>query len=166
MDDRAANGHLDLGAAAREAVGALAADLDRRVRRDRQLDLAAQAWERRLEVVATRRLARLELPFGIARRAHGRQVDLGEVPLVETDEPARELRRPPKQDEEEPGGERVERAGVAGAGSGAVAQVAHDREGGRAGRLVDEHEPGRAEPARNHATPAASPRRTRAARSR
>src|SRR5207237_7135151 len=70
VDDRAANGHLDLGTAAREAVGALAADLDGRVRRNRQLDLAAQACERSLELRTTLRLPRLELPFGIARRAH------------------------------------------------------------------------------------------------
>jgi hypothetical protein len=39
-----------------QLVGALTADLDRRRGRDRQLDLAAEARERALELVGRRRL--------------------------------------------------------------------------------------------------------------
>ena len=51
VDLRAPHRHLDHDALPRELVGALAADLHRRVRRDRQLDLAAQALEPRVELL-------------------------------------------------------------------------------------------------------------------
>ena len=93
VDDRAANRHLDLRPTPSKPVRALPSDLDRRVRRDRQLDLAAQPLERGLELLARRRLARIALALGVARRADGREVDVGHVALVQADEPARELRR-------------------------------------------------------------------------
>jgi hypothetical protein len=71
-----------------EAVGALAADLDRRCGRDRQLHLAAEVREPMLELVpAGRVLLRNDLALAVARRGAYRQVDVREVPLVETDEP-------------------------------------------------------------------------------
>src|SRR5215211_2148263 len=48
VDSRTPQRHLDGDAPAVEAVGALAADLDRRGGRDRQLDLAAEALEHQL----------------------------------------------------------------------------------------------------------------------
>ena len=82
-----------------------------------------------------------DLALDVAGRRARRQVDLGQVALVEPDEVLRQPRRRPEQDEQEPGRERVERPGVAGARAGAVAQPLDDRERRRPRRLVDEDEP-------------------------
>ncbi len=84
VHDRPAGGHLDLDPAPGELVGPLAADLHRRRRRDDQVDRAAQALERRLELGPFRsRVAFERLALGIPGRRGRRQVDVREVPLVE-----------------------------------------------------------------------------------
>ena len=79
--------HLDAIAAPVQPVGPLAADLDRRGSRDRQLDLAAEAREPPLELLLVRRLQALDdLALAVAGRRARREVDLRDVALVEPDE--------------------------------------------------------------------------------
>src|SRR5689334_21839954 len=60
VDERTPQGHLDADALTREPVRALAADLHRRRRGDRQLDHAAEAREHCSELVRARRRMPLE----------------------------------------------------------------------------------------------------------
>ena len=138
VDGRAAHRHLDGDAAPMQAVGALAVDLHRRRRRDRQLDLAAQ----RLDVGERRDRRRLELgPLHVAGVGAHAELDRRQVALVEPDEVAREPRGAADEADEQPGRERVERPGVPGLQVEAVANAPHDLERGRPGLLVHEHEP-------------------------
>ena len=87
VDRGAAQRHRQLDAAPREPVGTLTVDLHRGGGRDRQLDLAAEARERPLELGAARRRVLLgEFALRVAGRARAREVDIGEVALVEPDE--------------------------------------------------------------------------------
>ena len=87
VDARPAQRHLHLDTAPVQAIGALAADLDRRCGRDRQLNLAAEAREPSFELLFARRVQALDdVTLGIAGRSAGRQVDLREVALVESHE--------------------------------------------------------------------------------
>ena len=87
VDPRAPERHLDLDAAPGELVGALAADLDRRGGRDRQLDLTAEAREPRSSSSAPAAARPLDdLALRVAGRRARRQVDVREVALVEPDE--------------------------------------------------------------------------------
>ena len=84
LDPRAPHRHLDLHTLAVEAVRALAADLHRRRRRDPQLDVAAEAVERTVELARARRRVLVDdVSLRVAGRRSSRQVDLGEVALVE-----------------------------------------------------------------------------------
>ena len=87
-DVRPPQGHLDGDALAMEPVGALTPDLDGRGRRDRKLDIAAEALERGVECLARDgRLVGLErLALGVAGRRPPREVDVREVALGEADE--------------------------------------------------------------------------------
>jgi len=112
-----------------QLVGALAADLDRRGRRDRQLDLAAKGREPLLQLVVARWLGLAgDRAVAVAGVGHGREVDVGQVALVEPDEARGQLGRRPREHEQEAGRERVERAGVARARSGTPAHVGDDGE--------------------------------------
>ena len=74
VDPRPAHGHLDHHAPPVQAVGALAPDLDGRRRRDRELDLTAEALERGLELGVGReaRAARAARPPGRPSSCAGR----------------------------------------------------------------------------------------------
>src|SRR5439155_19406949 len=63
----------------------------------------------------------------------------------------------PREEEQEPGRERVERAGVARAGPGPPPDRRDDVEGRRPRRLVDEDDSSRLEPPGRHYRSAASP---------
>ena len=93
VDPRAPHRHLDRDAAPCQLVRALAADLHRRGGRDRQLDLAAEAREplspAPLRVGGSCRSTTLAL--GVAGRRARREVDVGDVALVEPDEAWREF---------------------------------------------------------------------------
>ena len=96
-----------------EAVGPLAADLDGRCRRDRQLDLAAEARERASSSPRRGGSPPLErLAFRVARRRPRGEVDLRQIPLRQPDEARCRLRRPAGQQHEQAGRERIERSGV------------------------------------------------------
>jgi hypothetical protein len=70
-----------------QLVRALAADLDRGGGRDRQLDLTPEGLEPSLELRRFRSLEPLHhLALGVARGGSGRQVDVREIALVESDE--------------------------------------------------------------------------------
>ena len=87
VDLRPPQRHLDHDALAVEAVRALTPDLDGRRRRDRKLDLAAEARERGLELGRRGRLVQLErLALRIARGRPPREIDGGEVALGQSDE--------------------------------------------------------------------------------
>src|SRR5919108_4083842 len=148
---RPAHGHVDRDTSAMELVGALSADLDRGGGGDLQIDLAAERFEAREELGLRRRLVLVErFALRVARRGDCREIDLRLVALAQADELPRLLREGAEQEEQEPGREGIERARVAGAGAGAVAEVADDRERRRPSRLVVEHEPARAKSPRNH----------------
>ena len=113
VDARAAQGHLDRDPLPVQAVGALTPDLDGRRRGNRELDLPAEVRERRLELGRRRRLVPVErLALGIAGRRPPREVDVREVALGETDEAPGHGSCPTGQQQQEPRGERIERAGV------------------------------------------------------
>ena len=87
VDLRAAERHLDDDALPVELVGALTSDLDRGRRRDRKLDLAAEARERSLERFCRGNVVRLErLALGIAGGRPAREIHVREVPLWQADE--------------------------------------------------------------------------------
>jgi hypothetical protein len=140
-----------------EPVRTLAPDLHRRRRRDRQLDLAAELREPLLQLVRLRRVVPVELlAFGIAGGRAGGEVDLRQVALFEADEGGGRLRRATREEEEQAGGEGIERARVAGAGSRPAPHVRHDRERRRARGLVHEQDPRRVEAARRRHAPRAA----------
>ena len=139
--------HLDGDAAAVQAVGALAADLDRRGGRDRQLDLPAEAREPAFQLRGVGRRVALELlALRIAGRRPRGQVDVRQVALVEADEARRHLSCPSGQQNQQTGRERVERAGVARPGAGRGGAPRRRSRTRTAGRLVDEEDAGRLEP--------------------
>ena len=87
VDLRAPERHLDDDALPVQLVGALTPDLDGRRRRDRKLDLAAEARERSLERLRRGDVVRLErLALGIAGRRPAREIDVREVALWQADE--------------------------------------------------------------------------------
>ena len=87
VDLRAPERHLDDDALPVQLVGALTPDLDGRRRRDRKLDLAAEARERSLERLCRWDVVRLErLALGIAGGRPAREIDVREVPLWQADE--------------------------------------------------------------------------------
>ena len=87
VDPRPAHGHFDHLATPVQAVGALAPDLDGRRRRDRELDLTAEARELGLELDVAGRFVRLErFALRVARRRAPGEVDVGEVALRQPDE--------------------------------------------------------------------------------
>src|SRR4029453_10076828 len=127
---------------AMQPVGPLASALPRRGGRDREVDLAAETRQPRLQLHSRRRLSVLDhLALPVASRRPPGGVDLGEVALVEADEALRELRRTAEQDEQQARGEGIERAGVPGACAGPLPQISDDREGRWTFGLVDEDEP-------------------------
>src|SRR5439155_19937370 len=84
---RPANGHLHLDPAPVQPVGALAADLDRGRGRNRQLDLAAEGREPARKLRCIGQLQTLhDLAFGIAGRSARAQIDIRDIPLVESHE--------------------------------------------------------------------------------
>ena len=90
VDPRAPDGHLHLDPLAVQAVRALAVDLHRRRGRDRQLDLAAQSCRARASSSSPARgvVRSITSPSGSPVDVRARQIDLGDVALVETDEAA------------------------------------------------------------------------------
>ena len=91
-----------------------AVDLDGRGGRHRLDHLAGQPGRRGDDRVGVGRGAgRLDLALRVERRRDGPELDDGLVALVEAGQVGRQPGRPPGQDEQEPGRERVERAGVA-----------------------------------------------------
>ena len=145
-----AHRHLHGDAPAVEAVGALAVDLHRGGRRARAARRRPRARGCRLLAGDRRLLHDLALPVA-GRRAQA-EADLGPVALVQADEVAREPGPAAEQDEQEAGRERVERPGVPGLHPVASAQVGHDGERRRPGRLVDQDEPGCRLPAARQST--------------
>ena len=134
-----------------QPVGALTADLDRRRGRDRQLDLAAEAREPRRELLRTGRLQLFhDVPLPVAGRRPGRQVDVGEVALVESHEARGQLSCRSGQHKQEPCRERIERSGVAGACTRPPPHFRNDAERGRPLRLVDQQDAARAKRPRRH----------------
>ena len=89
-------------------------------------------------------------PSGSPVDVRHREIDLGEVALVQSDETWRKLSCPTGQQKQEPGRERIERPGVAGPCACHPPDLRDDREGGRAARLVDERDAGRVKCARWH----------------
>ena len=151
VDGRAAERHLDGDTAARELVGTLAVDLHRRRCGNRQLHLAAQRGKSVVELTRRRRLVLLQrLAFRIAGRGRRPEIDVGHVALVEPDEAGCEPRRRPREQEEQPRREGIERAGVTGACARSAAQRGDERERGRAGGLVDEGDADRLQCSRRH----------------
>jgi hypothetical protein len=146
VDRHASNRHLNDDTAPVEAVGTLTVDLHRRRRGNRQLDDAAELAEPLCELVRRGWLVLLEgLALRVPRRRACREIDLGDVTLVETDEPGLEPRRCARQNQEEPGGERVQGSGVTGSSPRATTNRRDDREGRRPGRLVHEDDSARSE---------------------
>ena len=144
VDVHRAHRHLDGDAAAVERVRALAVDLHRRRGRDREVDRAAQAVERRLELVARRRVVLVDaLALDVAGRRARRQVDLRHVALRQPDEPRLQPRRRAREEQQEPGRERIERPRVPGPRPGPPPHRGDDRERRRPGGLVDEDDPAR-----------------------
>ena len=114
VDLRTAQGHLHLDALPREPVGALTADLHRRGGGDRQLDLTAEALEPSLELRPSRSLVPLaRLAFGIAGRGRRGEIDVRDVPLVQTDKARSQSSCRTGQQDQQPARERVERPGMA-----------------------------------------------------
>ena len=143
------SGISTVDAAPVQLVGALAADLDRRGGRDRQLDLAAEPVEPRSSS-RRRRLVRVETsPSGSPVVVTRREVDVRQVALVEPDEA---LRRASSRARAARAAARWRtgracRRGPPARRSGAAASR-DDRERRGPGRLVDEDEAGWAERAR------------------
>jgi len=84
----------------------------------------------------------LDLTLRVERRRDGAELHHRLVALVEPGQIGRKPRRPAGQDQQEPGGERVERAGVPELCAQHRAKRAKDAERARPGGLVDEQEAG------------------------
>ena len=150
MHERPPQRHLDLHPPPVQLVRTLAGDLHSRRGRHGKLDLAAQE----IEVERPRRIVPLDdVSLRVAGRRRRGQVDRRQVALVEADEPRRELRRPPGEQQEQPGRERIERARVSCARAGDAPDLRDDRERRRAGGLVDERDAGRVKRSRGHVAP-------------
>ena len=115
----------------------------------------AERGDALVELGLWRRLVLLDdLALRVSGRRRRGQVDRGLVLLRQPHELLRLLGEGAEQDEEQARGEGVERAGVPGPRAGPVAEIADDRERGRAGRLVDEHQAARGQPSlRRHSSP-------------
>ena len=152
VDRRAPQGHLDLDAAPCEPVCALPADLHRGRRGDRQLDLAAEAREPALELRLARRLELLDdRALRIAGRGPRRQVDVGEIALVQADEAWGDLSCPSGQQQEQAGRERVECPRMTCPRTGHAADLRDDCEGRRTRGLVDQRDARGLKRSRGHA---------------
>ena len=150
MHGRTPHRHLHFHPAPVQPVCTLAVDLHRRGGRHPQFDLAAQM----IEVELVRRVVPLDhVALDVAGRRRRRQVDRRQVALVEPDERRRELRRAPREDEEQPGREWIERARVPGARSRHPPDLRDDRERRRAGGLVDERDACGFKRSRGHVAP-------------
>ena len=161
VHERTPHRHLDDDAPPRELVRPLAADLDRRRGRDRQLDLAAEALERLLERRLRRCRMLLELlAFRIAGRRRRGQIDIGDVALVQADEAGSESGCGSGQQHQQAGCERVERSRVTGPRTRPPPQRRDDRKRRRPRRLVDQRDPDRSKRSGRHRRPG-SPARTR-----
>jgi hypothetical protein len=90
------------------------------------------------------------LAFDVAGRRPRREVDLGHVSLGQAHEAWLQARRRAREQQEQPGGERVERPRVPGPCAGPPPDRRDDRERGGAGGLVDEDDPARLLRARRH----------------
>ena len=140
VDLRAPQRHLHGDAAPGQLVCALTADPDGRGGRDRQLDLTAEAPECGVELVPRGRRVRLApLALRVAGGGRRRQVDVGDVALVQPDEAWSQSSCRTGQQNEQPGRGRVERAGVTRPRAGPPPQRGDERERRRPGRLVGEH---------------------------
>ena len=103
----------------------------------------AQGLERRLDRRAVARGAgRHELALGIVGRRARAEAHRRPVALVEAGEEAREPRRPAREHQQQPGGERVERPGVADAPAQHRPQRRDGAERARAGGLVEQQHAG------------------------
>ena len=143
-DLRTPQGHLHVDTPPCQLVRALAADLHRRGGRDRQLDLTAEALERRIDRRAVRRRMPAEdVAFRIARRGRRGQVDVGDVSLVQADKARSKPSCRTGQQDQKPRGERVQCPRVTGPRTRPAAERRDDREGRGTCRLVDQRDPDR-----------------------
>src|SRR5205807_6857604 len=102
VNTRAPRRHVDVHAAPCELVRALPTDLHGRYRGDRELHVTAEAPEPKLELLRCRRLApRDDRALRIAGGRSSRQVDIGDVALVQSDEARSKLSCPPGQQEQQ-----------------------------------------------------------------
>ena len=115
MDDEWPRGDLEGLALARQVVGALAVDLDRRIDRRRLLDDADEARQRRSDLGrATGRasLAAITLPSASSVSVSSPQCTGEAIGLGPVLDDRHGLGRLAERDRQDAGGERIERAGV------------------------------------------------------
>ena len=141
-----------------ERVCALPVDLHGRDGGNGQVDGAAKAVEpqppaRPRRAARARRSARP----GRRRSTSGREVDLGLVALRQPDEPRLQPGRRARQEEQEPGRERIECPRMPRPRPGPPPHRGDDRERRRAGGLVDEDDSARLQRAGRHYRSAADP---------
>ena len=134
------HGHLDRHPTPVEPIRPLPLDLDRRRRGHGKVDVASERRQPILELWWGEGVAVDRLALRVTRRRSGGEVDLRLVALVEADEARLEARRGAGEQEQEPGGERVERPGVPASRAVRVDR-GHDVERRRPGRLVHEDDP-------------------------
>ena len=112
-----------------QAVSALTADLDRGCSRDRQLDLTAEGLEPPRKLFRVRSLQPFDdLALGIPGRGPRPQIHIRDVTLVQADEARGQLSCRTGQQDQQARRERIKRAGMAGASTGAPPHLGDDRE--------------------------------------
>src|SRR5262249_33583746 len=112
---------------------------------------ASQAVECHLELRGLRWSVLLEsLAVHVSTRRPRREVDLGDITLVQADEAALEAGGRTGEEKEKAARQRVERSRVSCPGLRSTARRGDDREGRRPHGLVDEEDPARLERARRH----------------
>ena len=151
VDVHGADRHLDGDTASMEGVRALAVDLHRGHRGNRELDRAPEAVEPGLQLLRGGRLVLVDpLTFDVTGRRPCGEVDLGLVALRQPDEPRLQPRRGTRQEQQEPGREGIERTRVTRPRPRLPTRRRDDRERRRPGGLVDEDDSARMQRAGRH----------------